>query len=41
MNYPKWHLPDDRCFDPDPAHRQAALELYESVSNLPIIAPVG
>jgi glucuronate isomerase len=41
MTYPKWHLPHDRYFDPNPAQRQAALELYESVANLPIIAPHG
>ncbi len=41
MAHRKWHLPHDRYFDPNPAQRQAALELYESVANLPIIAPHG
>ena len=41
MAYPQWHLPHDRYFDPDPNRRQIALELYESVADLPIIAPHG
>jgi glucuronate isomerase len=41
MTYPKWHLPIDRYFDPDPAQRRVALELYERVADLPIIAPHG
>jgi glucuronate isomerase len=39
--YQKWHLPEDRYFDPDPAQRGIATELYKSVANLPIISPHG
>ena len=39
--YPKWHLPEDRYFDPDPAQRRIAAELYKSAANLPIISPHG
>ncbi len=41
MRHPKWHLPPDRYFDPDPAQRRFARELYESVADLPIISPHG
>ena len=41
MTYLKWHLPADRYFDPDPAQRRIARELYESVTDLPIISPHG
>jgi glucuronate isomerase len=41
MTYPKWHLPPDRCFDPDPMQRRMAQELYESVADLPIVSPHG
>jgi glucuronate isomerase len=37
--YGKGNLPEDRYFDPDPAQRSIAAELYKSVSNLPIISP--
>ena len=37
----KWHLPPDRYFDPDPAQRRVARELYESVVDLPLICPHG
>jgi glucuronate isomerase len=37
----KWHLPEDRYFDPDPAQRRVAMELYPSVANLPLICPHG
>ncbi|NWG02752.1 MAG: glucuronate isomerase [Syntrophaceae bacterium] len=37
----KWNLPEDRYFDPDPAQRQIAMELYNSVVHLPIISPHG
>ncbi len=37
----KWHLPEDRCFDPDPAQKRVARELYESVAHLPLICPHG
>ncbi len=40
-DYPKWHLPEDRYFDPDPAQRSLATELYKSVADLPIISPHG
>jgi len=35
------YLPDDRYFDPDPAQRQVAMELYQSVAYLPIVSPHG
>jgi glucuronate isomerase len=41
MTHPKWHLPPDRYFDPDPAQRHVARELYESVADLPIVSPHG
>ena len=41
MSYPKWQLPTDRYFDPDPTQRRIARELYESVTNLPLICPHG
>lgn len=37
---PLW-LPHDRYFDPDPAQKRVALELYEAVANLPLICPHG
>ena len=40
-NYLKWHLPEDRYFNPDPSQRRIATELYQSVANLPIISPHG
>jgi len=39
--YQKWHLPEDRFFDPDPTQRNVATDLYKSVANLPIISPHG
>ena len=36
-----WHLSQDRFFDPDPAQRRIARELYESVANLPLVCPHG
>ncbi len=41
MTYPKWHLPPDRYFDPNPTRRRIARELYESAANLPIVSPHG
>ena len=41
MTYPRWRLPSDRYFDPDPTQRRMARELYESVADLPIISPHG
>lgn len=38
---PKWHLPRDRYFDPDPAQKQIGMELYQSVAKLPLISPHG
>lgn len=35
----RWYLPEDRFFDPDPSQRRVAMELYNSVANLPIISP--
>ena len=37
----KWTLPKDRYFDPEPAQRAVARELYESVAGLPLICPHG
>jgi len=39
--YQEWHLHEDRYFNPDPAQRSIATELYRSVANLPIISPHG
>ncbi len=39
--YEKWHLPEDRYFDTDPVQRRVAMELYQSVANLPLICPHG
>jgi len=41
MTQPKWHLPVDRYFDPDPTQRRLAQELYDSVAHLPLICPHG
>jgi glucuronate isomerase len=41
MTYSKWHLSEDRYFDPDPAQRRVARELYHSVADLPLICPHG
>lgn len=35
------YLPEDRYFDPEPAQKQVALELYRQVANLPLICPHG
>jgi glucuronate isomerase len=34
-------LPHDRYFDPDPAQKHVALELYEQVKDLPLLCPHG
>lgn len=34
-------LHPDRCFDPDPAQRQIARQLYQAVAGLPLICPHG
>ena len=39
--HPKWYLPADRYFDPEPAQRRIARELYESVADLPLVCPHG
>ncbi|MGH3090575.1 MAG: glucuronate isomerase, partial [Rubrobacteraceae bacterium] len=36
-----WSLSPDRLFDPNPARRGVARELYESVRNLPLACPHG
>jgi glucuronate isomerase len=36
-----WHLSVDRFFEPDPAQRRIARELYETVAGLPLICPHG
>jgi glucuronate isomerase len=41
MTSPQWHLPADRFFDPDPAQRRIARELYEIGAGLPLICPHG
>jgi len=37
----KVSLPSDRYFDPNPAQKKVAIELYESVRDLPIVSPHG
>jgi glucuronate isomerase len=37
----KWTLSPDRCFDPDPAQRGLARELYATVRQLPLVCPHG
>ena len=37
----KWTLSDDRFFDPDPAQRRVARELYDEVADLPLVCPHG
>ena len=39
--YQRWHLPENRYFDLDPAQRRIAAELYQSAASLPIISPHG
>lgn len=41
MRHPHWQLSPDRYFDPDPAQRRIARELYQSVARLPLISPHG
>ena len=41
VTYPTWHLPAHRFFDPNPAQRSVAGELYESVADLPLVCPHG
>jgi glucuronate isomerase len=37
----KLRLPEDRYFDPNPRQLEVAIELYESVANLPLVSPHG
>ena len=41
MTAPHWNLSPDRIFDPEPAQRRLARELYESIRDLPLICPHG
>jgi glucuronate isomerase len=41
MSNQTWNLPQDRYFDPDPAQRCVARDLYASVAGLPLICPHG
>ena len=41
MTHPKCHLPEDRYFNPDPAQKRIAMELYQSVAKLPLVCPHG
>ncbi len=40
-NAEKYQLPEDRYFDPDPAQKKLAVELYRSIADLPLICPHG
>jgi glucuronate isomerase len=41
MTDSRWHLSNDRYFDPDPAQRKIARELYGTVAGLPYVCPHG
>ncbi|MFN2241568.1 MAG: glucuronate isomerase [Anaerolineae bacterium] len=41
MAHPQWYFPEDRYFDPDPAQRRVARELYGQVADLPFVCPHG
>jgi glucuronate isomerase len=41
MTQSRWNLDPDRFFDPNPAQRRAAQQLYASVADLPLICPHG
>jgi len=41
VNHTPWHPDPDRYFDPNPAQRRIARELYESVADLPLVCPHG
>jgi glucuronate isomerase len=41
MTYLRGILPEDRYFDPDPAQREVAQELYRQVADLPFVCPHG
>ncbi len=36
-----WNLPEERYFDPEPAVRRAALDIYDAIRDLPIVSPHG
>jgi len=40
-NRPKIFLPEDRYFGPDAGQKEVAMQLYQSVANLPLICPHG
>jgi len=41
MTATKRHLAAERYFDPDPAQRRIAVDLYKSIENLPLVCPHG
>jgi glucuronate isomerase len=41
MTRSAWQLDPDRFFDPDPAQRRVARELYAAAANLPLVCPHG
>ena len=41
MTTSNWRLPENRFFDPEPAQRRVARELYASVAGLPVVSPHG
>ena len=41
MSAVRWQLDPNRFFDPDPAQRRLARELYETVADLPLVCPHG
>jgi glucuronate isomerase len=41
MSEKTWYLPEDRYFDPDPAQRRVARDLYAGVAGLPLVCPHG
>jgi glucuronate isomerase len=41
MTHSTWQLDSDRFFDPDPAQRRVARDLYDEVVALPIVSPHG
>lgn len=41
MNPTITHLTEDRYFDPDPGQRKVACDLYQSLSELPLVCPHG
>ncbi len=41
MKATSYHLAEDRYFDPDPGQRNMAVELYQSIAELPLVCPHG